>query len=74
MASRYHEVYDSWKRDPEAFWAEAAQAIDWFRPASRIFDPAAGVYGAWFPDAAVQHLLQRRRPACRQRTRRSDRR
>ncbi len=51
MASRYHEVYDSWKRDPEAFWAEAASDIDWFRPASRAFDPAAGVYGAWFPDA-----------------------
>ena len=51
MASRYHEIYDSWKRDPETFWAEAAQAIDWFRPASRTFDPAGGVYGTWFPGA-----------------------
>ena len=31
MASRYHEVYADWKRDPEAFWAEAAEAIDWYR-------------------------------------------
>ncbi len=29
MTSRYHEVYDSWRRDPEAFWAEVASEIDW---------------------------------------------
>ena len=51
MESRYHEVYESWKRDPEGFWAEAAKAIDWVSPPKQIFDPAAGVYGRWFPDA-----------------------
>ncbi|WP_245469360.1 acetyl-coenzyme A synthetase N-terminal domain-containing protein, partial [Mesorhizobium sp. M7A.F.Ca.MR.362.00.0.0] len=30
MASRYHEVYEGWKRDPERFWADAAGAIDWY--------------------------------------------
>lgn len=49
--SRYHEIYESWKRDPEAFWAEAAGEIDWYRPASRIFDPTDGVYGRWFVGA-----------------------
>ena len=29
MASRYHEVYEAWQRDPEAFWAKAALEIDW---------------------------------------------
>ena len=51
MASRYHEVYDSWTRDPERFWAEAAQAIDWVKPADRVFGAASGVYGRWFPGA-----------------------
>jgi propionyl-CoA synthetase len=51
MASRYAEVYGAWKQDPEAFWATAAKEIDWIRPPSRIFDPEAGVYGHWFPDA-----------------------
>ncbi|QDZ00014.1 propionyl-CoA synthetase [Nitratireductor mangrovi] len=51
MASRYREVYDSWKRNPDAFWAEAAKAIDWVSPPEQIFDAAAGVYGRWFPDA-----------------------
>jgi propionyl-CoA synthetase len=48
MTSRYHEVYARAQRDPEAFWGEAAQAIDWFEPPRKVFDPAAGVYGRWF--------------------------
>jgi len=47
-ASRYHEVYAQWQRDPEGFWAEAAREIDWFEPAKKVFDPAMGVYGRWF--------------------------
>jgi propionyl-CoA synthetase len=51
MVSRYHEVYEGWKGDPEGFWAEAAGAIDWVSPPKQIFDATAGVYGRWFPDA-----------------------
>ena len=51
MASRYHQVYTAWKQDPEAFWAEAARAIDWFTPADKVFDAEAGVYGRWFQGA-----------------------
>jgi propionyl-CoA synthetase len=51
MASRYPEVYAAWQRDPQAFWAEAAREIDWIEPPKTIFDPKAGVYGRWFPDA-----------------------
>lgn len=50
-ASRYHETYARWQSDPAAFWAEAAQAIEWIKPPRQIFDAAAGVYGRWFPDA-----------------------
>jgi propionyl-CoA synthetase len=51
MSSRYAEVYGRWKADPQAFWGEAAQAIDWYQKPERIFDPLQGVYGRWFPDA-----------------------
>ncbi len=47
----YHNAYHRWLRDPEGFWAEAAQDIDWFRPATKVFDPAAGVRGRWFTGA-----------------------
>jgi propionyl-CoA synthetase len=49
--SRYHEVYARWQRDPQGFWAEAAQEIDWIEPARAVFDPDAGVYGRWFAGA-----------------------
>src|SRR5215217_1524134 len=49
--SRYHEVYARSLRDPEGFWGEAAQAIDWYEPAQKIFDPNAGIYGRWFVGA-----------------------
>jgi propionyl-CoA synthetase len=41
--SRYHEVYARWQHDPEDFWAEAAEEIDWIEPAKRVFDPDAGI-------------------------------
>ena len=50
-ASRYHDVYARWQRDPQGFWADAARAVDWIEPAGKVFDPQAGVYGAWFPGA-----------------------
>jgi propionyl-CoA synthetase len=51
MASSYHAVYEGWREDSDAFWAEAAKAIDWYRPFDAVFDADAGVYGHWFPGA-----------------------
>jgi propionyl-CoA synthetase len=30
--SRYQQTYAAWKSNPDAFWAEAAGAIDWVKP------------------------------------------
>ena len=53
MTSGYRQTYDRWRADPQAFWAEAARDIAWIKPPERIFDPEAGVYGRWFPDARL---------------------
>jgi propionyl-CoA synthetase len=50
--SRYHDVYARCQRDPVGFWGEAAGDIDWYEPATKVFDPAMGVYGRWFVGAA----------------------
>ncbi|WP_282606145.1 propionyl-CoA synthetase [Pelagibius sp. Alg239-R121] len=50
--SRYHETYARWQSDPEAFWADCAEELDWFEPWSKTFDPDAGVYGRWFTGAS----------------------
>jgi len=47
-ASRYPETYARCQRDPEGFWGEAAEAIDWYERPARVFDASAGVYGRWF--------------------------
>lgn len=49
--SRYEETYQAWQNDPEAFWAKAGEAIDWFTPATSVFNAASGVYGRWFDGA-----------------------
>ncbi|MGL4812360.1 MAG: propionyl-CoA synthetase [Beijerinckiaceae bacterium] len=51
--SRYHTVYQSWQHDPEAFWANAAKAINWASPPATTLDTTQGVYGRWFPGATV---------------------
>jgi propionyl-CoA synthetase len=48
--SRYHEAYARWQRDPQGFWGEAADAIDWIEKPKTVFDAKAGIYGRWFPD------------------------
>ncbi|WP_372886168.1 propionate-CoA ligase PrpE [Shimia sp.] len=49
----YQDVYQGWKNDPEGFWMEAAQAIDWDRaPSKALFDKGDNLY-EWFADAKV---------------------
>lgn len=49
----FASVYSSWKNDPEAFWMDAAEAIDWdVRPSKALFAENAPFY-EWFKDAKV---------------------
>ncbi|QFT64233.1 propionyl-CoA synthetase [Roseivivax sp. THAF30] len=49
----YAEVYESWKRDPEAFWLEQAGAIDWDEaPTRALYDRGDHLY-EWFAEAKV---------------------
>ncbi len=47
----YEETYAAWAADPQAFWAGAAEDIDWFTPATHVLNPDKGVYGRWFDGA-----------------------
>ncbi|MEL6167107.1 MAG: propionate-CoA ligase PrpE [Pseudomonadota bacterium] len=50
---RYKDVYEAWQADPEAFWMQAADAIDWIkRPSKALFDDNAPLY-EWYRDAEV---------------------
>ena len=51
MTTTYEEVYARWQSDPEAFWAEAAKAIDWYRPWDQVLDRSRPPFVRWFPGA-----------------------
>ncbi len=48
-ASDYAAAYAAWRRDPEAWWAEIAEGIDWDRRWDRVFDPNRVPTGAGSP-------------------------
>ncbi len=49
----YRETYASWQADPEAFWMQAAEAIDWVQPPSRALNDTRAPLYEWFTDARV---------------------
>ncbi|MCV6594907.1 MAG: propionate-CoA ligase PrpE [Silicimonas sp.] len=49
----YKDVYAAWKADPEAFWMEAAQAIDWDKKPSRALNDTNAPLYEWFTDGMV---------------------
>ena len=44
----YKAVYEHARLEPDAFWANAAREIDWFRLWDKTFDPYGGHRGRWF--------------------------
>ncbi|MGE0726221.1 MAG: acetyl-coenzyme A synthetase N-terminal domain-containing protein, partial [Alphaproteobacteria bacterium] len=53
MTSRYDEAYRRALADPQAFWAEAARAIDWVRAPTRVLDASNPPSYRWFPDGTL---------------------
>ncbi|MBV9248602.1 MAG: AMP-binding protein [Acetobacteraceae bacterium] len=51
-ASAYNEAYAACQRDPEAWWGEIANGIDWDRRWDRVFGEG-GPFGRWFPGAML---------------------
>ena len=49
----YRETYKSWQDDPEGFWMQAAEAIDWIeKPSCALDDSNAPLY-QWYSDGVM---------------------
>jgi propionyl-CoA synthetase len=48
MRGSYQEIYARSLQDPEAFWAEAAEALAWDRRWDRVLDDARPPFYRWF--------------------------
>ncbi len=46
--TRYHELYARSLQDPEGFWGEAAESIDWTRRWDRVLDASRPPFYRWF--------------------------
>jgi propionyl-CoA synthetase len=53
MKSTYDEVYAQWLDDPEGFWAEAAEAIHWYKKWDRVLDASRPPFYRWFTGGTV---------------------
>ncbi|WP_277601960.1 acetyl-coenzyme A synthetase N-terminal domain-containing protein [Altererythrobacter sp. BO-6] len=46
--SRYSDVYRRSIEAPESFWAEQAEALDWFKRWDKVLDHASDAIPRWF--------------------------
>ena len=53
MTSQYDAVYGDWLRDPEGFWARAAEDIHWDRRWDKVLDASNPPFYRWFAGAKV---------------------
>jgi propionyl-CoA synthetase len=51
MPNSYQDVYARWQADPEGFWADAAEAVHWYRRWDRALDASRAPFYRWFPGA-----------------------
>ncbi len=49
----YREIYKSWQEDPEAYWMQAAEAIDWVKKPSRALEGSNAPMYQWFSDGVM---------------------
>jgi propionyl-CoA synthetase len=49
----YRALYQRSLADPEGFWADAAAAIDWYRPPGQVLDRSGEPFYRWFPDGRL---------------------
>ena len=48
MASRYDEVYGAWQKDPQSFWAQAAEDVQWSKKWDKVLDDSRAPHYRWF--------------------------
>ena len=53
MKGAYEAAYRDWLRDPEGFWASAAEAIHWYRRWDEVLDASRPPFSRWFSGGLV---------------------
>ncbi len=48
MIGAYEATYNAWRQDPESFWAQAAESIQWYRRWDKVLDTSRPPFYRWF--------------------------
>ena len=53
MRGAYEASYREWLRDPEGFWARAAESIHWYKKWDQVLDASRAPFYRWFTGGLV---------------------
>jgi propionyl-CoA synthetase len=53
IKSTYDEIYARWRETPESFWADAAEAIQWYKKWDKTLDASNPPFYRWFAGGVV---------------------
>ena len=53
MSNSYDVIYKRWSVNADAFWAEAAEAVHWYRKFDRVLDASRAPFDRWFTGGTV---------------------
>ncbi|HXQ71015.1 MAG TPA: AMP-binding protein, partial [Pyrinomonadaceae bacterium] len=53
MRGAYETEYKRWQGDPEGFWAQAAEAIHWYKKWDQVLDRSRAPFDRWFSGGLV---------------------
>ncbi|MDP6774185.1 MAG: acetyl-coenzyme A synthetase N-terminal domain-containing protein, partial [Rhodospirillales bacterium] len=53
MANQYDEAFRRSLEDPDGFWGEAAQEIDWYKKWDKVLDDSNKPFYRWFAGAQI---------------------
>jgi propionyl-CoA synthetase len=53
MSGAYEAEYQRWLKDPEGFWAQAAESVHWYKRWDKILDSSNAPFYHWFSGALV---------------------
>lgn len=56
-ADDYQKIYDRSLSDPEGFWGEAAEGLDWYEPFRQVLDSSEAPFFKWFVGGKTNVIL-----------------
>ena len=54
----YRDVYAAWQADPEGFWMQAAETVDWIEKPTHALDDVRAPFYDWYADGTLNTMIE----------------